>query len=48
MRWPGSAVPLSLAAGVFALASFAAGGYIAQAGGLIRHVEFRVPGQSPP
>ncbi|MEI8309782.1 MAG: hypothetical protein WCH98_03405 [Verrucomicrobiota bacterium] len=47
-KWPRSAIPLSILAGVFALAGLAAGGYIAQAGGLIRHVEFRVPGQSAP
>ena len=48
VKWPRSAVPLGIVAGVFALSALAAGGYIAQAGGLIRHVEFRVPGQSAP
>ena len=43
MRWPRSAIPLGIVTGVFAVAGLAAGGYIAQAGGLIRHVEFRIP-----
>ena len=48
VKWPRSAMPLATVAGIFALAGLAAGGYIAQAGGLIRHVEFRVPGQTAP
>lgn len=48
VKWPRSAIPLGIVAGVSALVSLAAGAYIAQAGGLIRHVEFRVPGQSAP
>ncbi|MEI6492171.1 MAG: hypothetical protein WCO94_06460 [Verrucomicrobiota bacterium] len=48
VRWPRSAIPLAVVAGAFALVGLAAGAYIAQAGGLIRHVEFRVPGQPAP
>ena len=47
VNWPGSAIPLAAITGIFALVSLAAGGYIAQAGGLIRHVEFRVSGPQP-
>jgi hypothetical protein len=48
IRWPKSAMPLGIIAALAALAGLATGGYIAQAGGLIRHAEFRVPRQSPP
>lgn len=48
LKWPRSAIPLGIAAALAAIAGVATGGYIAQAGGLVRHVEFRVPGQMPP
>ena len=48
MKWPKSAIPLGVISGIVALAGLAAGAYIAQAGGLIRHDEFRIPSQRPP
>ncbi len=40
-KWPGAAVPLMVATLVLAIVSLCAGGYIAYAGGRIRHKEFR-------
>lgn len=40
-KWPRTALPLALATVVVAFCSLAAGGYIAYAGGKIRHREFR-------
>jgi len=40
-KWPRSTVPLLLATLILALVSLGAGGYIAYAGGKIRHREFR-------
>ena len=40
-KWPRSATPLVIAVILVGLATFAAGGYIAYAGGKIRHREFR-------
>jgi len=40
-RWPGIATPLSVAVLVLGLVTLGLGGYIAQAGGKIRHPEFR-------
>jgi F0F1-type ATP synthase membrane subunit c/vacuolar-type H+-ATPase subunit K len=40
-RWPKTARPLALATLILAIASLGAGVYIAQAGGKIRHREFR-------
>lgn len=40
-KWPAAAAPLAIAVLVLALASLGAGGYIAYAGGKIRHREFR-------
>jgi len=40
-KWPRSAMPLAVATVVLALVSLGAGGYIAYAGGKIRHREFR-------
>ena len=40
-KWPKSARPLMIATLVLALVSLGAGGYIAYAGGTIRHREFR-------
>jgi hypothetical protein len=48
LKWPKSAIPLGIATALAAMAGVVTGGYIAQAGGLVRHVEFRVPGQTPP
>jgi len=48
LKWPKSAIPLGIVAVLAAVAGLATGGYIAQAGGLVRHVEFRVPGLNPP
>jgi len=48
LKWPKSAIPLGVIAALAAIAGVVTGGYIAQAGGLVRHVEFRVPGVSPP
>ena len=48
MKWPKSAFPLGILSLFFALGGLGAAGYIAQAGGMIRHVEFRVPGLLPP
>ena len=48
IKWPQTAIPLGIITILAALAGLAAGGYIAQAGGRVRHVEFRVPGQLPP
>lgn len=48
LKWPKSAFPLSIITLIFTLGALGAAGYIAQAGGLIRHVEFRVPGLLPP
>jgi hypothetical protein len=47
-KWPKSALPLGIATAFSVLAALGAAGYIAQAGGLIRHVEFRVPSLIPP
>ena len=44
-KWPKSARPLAIATLLLALLSLGAGGYIAYAGGKIRHREFR---NSPP
>lgn len=44
-RWPKSAWPLTIATLILAFLSLGAGGYIAYAGGKIRHREFRT---SPP
>lgn len=44
LKWPKSAFPLGILSMVFALGGLGAAGYIAQAGGMIRHVEFCVPG----
>ena len=44
-KWPKSALPLTVATLLLALVSLGAGGYIAYAGGKIRHREFR---NSPP
>jgi hypothetical protein len=41
LRWPGMATPLSLAVLVLSMVALGLGGYIAQAGGKIRHPEFR-------
>ncbi|MEP6937574.1 MAG: hypothetical protein ABI871_05840 [Chthoniobacterales bacterium] len=40
-KWPRTALPLTLATVALALCSLGAGGYIAYAGGKIRHREFR-------
>lgn len=40
-KWPKSALPLTIATLILAAASLGVGGYIAQAGGKIRHREFR-------
>jgi plastocyanin len=40
-KWPGSSVPLAVAVLVLGVISFGVGGYIAYAGGKIRHREFR-------
>lgn len=44
-RWPRALVPLALAALLGALGALAAGGWVAYAGGRVRHLEFR-QGQS--
>jgi disulfide bond formation protein DsbB len=46
-KWPITAMPLLIATLVLALVSLGAGGYIAHAGGKIRHREFRT-GKPPP
>jgi len=48
VKWPKSAIPLGIATALAAMAGTITGGYIAQAGGLVRHTEFRVPGHMPP
>ena len=40
-KWPGAATPLAGATLILALVSLGAGGYIAYAGGKVRHREFR-------
>jgi dolichol kinase len=40
-KWPAAATPLAVATLILALLSLGAGGYIAYAGGKIRHREFR-------
>ena len=40
-KWPATAMPLLIATLILALVSLGAGGYIAYAGGKIRHREFR-------
>jgi uncharacterized membrane protein len=48
-KWPASATPLLIATLALALVSLGAGGYIAHAGGKIRHREFRTgkpPGEA--
>lgn len=45
-KWPASATPLTIATLLLALVSLGAGGYIAYAGGKIRHREFRL--ERPP
>lgn len=48
-KWPRSATPLLIATIVLAICSLGAGGYIAYAGGKIRHREFRnVPPPAKP
>jgi hypothetical protein len=49
-KWPRSATPLLIATIVLAICALAAGGYIAYAGGKIRHREFRnvPPPPKPP
>jgi disulfide bond formation protein DsbB len=44
-KWPAAATPLAVATLIVALISLGAGGYIAYAGGKVRHREFRT---SPP
>lgn len=41
VKWPKSALPLTAITLIIALASLAAGGWIAKAGGEVRHSEFR-------
>jgi hypothetical protein len=41
IKWPKSAFPLTAMTLIFALASLAAGAWIAKAGGEVRHSEFR-------
>jgi len=41
VRWPRTAVPLAAATALAAVACTAVGGYIAQPGGRVRHIEFR-------
>ncbi len=48
LKWPKSAIPLGRVAALAAMTGVATGGYIAQAGGLIRHGEFRIPSQMTP
>ena len=45
VRWPRAALPLALLTFLGALGVLAAGGWIAYAGGRIRHVEFRQDGE---
>ena len=40
-KWPATAMPLAVATLIVALVSLGAGGYVAYAGGKIRHREFR-------
>ena len=48
-KWPRTMVPLTIATLILAFASLGAGGYIAYAGGKIRHREFRnsLPPKTP-
>lgn len=48
LRWPKAAVPLAVATAITAAACTGAGAWIAQAGGLVRHTEFRIPEVTPP
>jgi disulfide bond formation protein DsbB len=41
MKWPRSALPLTIATLILAVISLGAGGYIAYAGGKVQHREFR-------
>ena len=41
MKWPKSSMPFAVAVILFGIATLGAGGYIAYAGGTIRHREFR-------
>jgi len=47
MRWPRSAVPLTIVTLLAAVGCSVAAAYIAQPGGRIRHTEFRVPTTQP-
>lgn len=47
VRWPRSAIPLAAVTLVAAVGCSAVGAYIAQPGGLIRHIEFRVSTTQP-
>ncbi|MCK9589308.1 MAG: hypothetical protein WC076_00995 [Terrimicrobiaceae bacterium] len=46
-RWPRTSLPLAATTALAAIACMVVGVYIAQPGGRVRHVEFRVPGQLP-
>ncbi len=48
LRWPRSSLPLALAAVAAAAGCTVAAGYIAQPGGLVRHIEFRPAVQPSP
>lgn len=48
LKWPRSSLPLALATLVFGLATLSLGGWIAYAGGKVRHPEFRSPNEPAP
>ena len=47
VKWPSAALPLAGITFVVSILALGAGGYIAQAGGRVRHTEFRPPGGKP-
>lgn len=48
MRWPKSGPPLAIAVAVMAVACLGVAGWIAEAGGRVRHPEFRPQGEFAP
>ncbi len=48
IKWPRSLVPLAVATLLLGLATLGIGGWIAYAGGKVRHPEFRSPGEPAP
>lgn len=47
-KWPHTSLPLAILTAVIGVACLGVAGWIAEAGGQVRHPEFRIPGASPP